>query len=96
MNTTSRDKIFGFLVSAAAATSFVATSDVSAAPVFPPQHVAPAAAFAAPGERVPATAPLPWYLSQQRADQQTRAAFPATVDATLADITVAPWYRAAN
>ncbi len=45
MTSSNKNKIAGSLISAAIGFSFVVTTDVSAAPVFPPQHYSTQANF---------------------------------------------------
>ncbi len=45
MTTSNTNKIAGILISAAIGFSFIATTDVNAAPVFPPQHYSTQADF---------------------------------------------------
>lgn len=99
MTRINNDKVFGFIMVAAVSTGFIGTTNVQAAPLFPPQHVAADARFASidTDSRQQAAA-QPWYRSGER-----QAAIVAPVDAidpatnvTFASDEQASWYRAAN
>lgn len=87
MTRPSIDKTFATLLCAAAIGSLSIHPRAQAAPVFPPEHRAPQAVFAAPDNTpaVPVTAP--WYRT-------TAPHVDLRLDRTLADVllgTIVPW-----
>jgi len=90
------DKIVATAFCFSAAAAFIAgTPAAHAASVFPPPHLAPGAAFAPADPFAAQALPGPWYRAPVRADDRVaRSALPGVH--VSADLTVTPWYRAAN
>ncbi len=96
MNSFFHDKIVAAAFCVSAAAAFITGTPVAhAASVFPPAHRAPAAVFAPADPLAAQVQSGPWY--RPPASTGTHAAVPALPDVQVsADITVTPWYRAAN
>lgn len=94
----SADKVFGIAISAAISASFIVTSDVTAAPTFPPQHFSDRAEFVEPAESSATHIASPWYRQTQIADRRV-IDFLRARDGNrfvFLDPKTGPWYRVTN
>lgn len=98
MTTFNTDQILGLAFSAAVTFSFISTSNVQAAPTFPPQHLDPQATFSEVKLNASGEVQRPWYRRDGASTDLTRSIAAAHTNrgVILADRIVGPWYRAAN
>lgn len=98
MTTFNTNKIAGVLISAAIGFSFVATTDVNAAPVFPPQHFSTQTDFNEANTASSTQVNGSWYRPTTTSERQEVM---YSVDQqnnqfVSVESTNAPWYRSTN
>lgn len=96
MNSFFHDKIVAATFCLSAVAAFITGTPVAhAASVFPPAHLARGAVFAPADPLAAQVQSGPWY--RPPASTGARATLPALPGVQVsADVTVTPWYRAAN
>jgi len=92
MTSSKLDKTLATLICVTAIGGFIVQPNASAAPVFPPAHLAPSVRIPVQDNVSTVIAVGPWY---RPATPRIDIDVGRTLD-FAADLTVTPWYRAAN